>query len=808
MQIMNNSNIIFKWALLPLIIFFILKNWINCFIIKNITPFLALLFNDSVIAIISLCVFNLILFINPVRKIICNNTKINFKYALLYTLYFFFTSYIIYISSYECKKDCLNKDQAFILIIGILSTAFLILITSIIIYSIFHYNKRNQETATNGGFLPDVAKYNFSNNNYQYQDINTSLINYIDKTSLKDSAHTIGIVAPWGYGKTSFINYFVHNKDNQNKYEIIHINIWDSQDYTGIINTFFQKLIDSLEPFSFGINNPLHQYVNILLKDNQNNYINFFRNFILNTLSNSNDSNQLKEEINNLIISTNKKYIVCIDDLDRLNKEELFNALKLIRNNFDFKNFIFLLAYDKGYVNQQLQDFNQSNANYIDKVINTEIFLPRIDEKLLHNYFIEIFGMANILNINEIVEIFIKLKIFEDLLNNFRSIKKFYNSIIIKLGYAKKELIVKDYLLLCLLEIYYNDTFINVGNYKFVDSQNFSDNYKFIDLTRHEISTTEKSIIIELFPKYSQFTENELNIKFPIKSVARFSYFKFYFIGYNNLIPIDTYNMIIYNNTAFREFIEQNRNNHDRMFFLGNLIEREHVITQNDKFNTYILNIINYLNIKYDDFDHFSNDEPKPIIKRYTLDLSYIQNTILNHYINNPYVDIDNQINQLFFNNNNICFGKVKTLEIFINIYHNKSLIYKNSIKTFIENNFESLIQHNNYRSISQLYFFTRISFGRTSIDSIYANHLAHNPLFALFTILDFSLNNYATIRNNYIKSFKEFFNTNIIDILTQDNDVYNFYINHIHEKDDFHKLPLNLFADIFGDNILDEFEW
>lgn len=47
--------------------------------------------------------------------------------------------------------------------------------------------------------------------------------------------------------------------------------------------------------------------------------------------------------------------MVVIDDLDRLEGTELMAVLKLIRITANFKNLIFIVAYDKGFVANALK---------------------------------------------------------------------------------------------------------------------------------------------------------------------------------------------------------------------------------------------------------------------------------------------------------------------------------------------------------------------------------------------------------------------------------------------------------------------
>ena len=78
--------------------------------------------------------------------------------------------------------------------------------------------------------------------------------------------------------------------------------------------------------------------------------------------------------------------MILLDDLDRLDKEEILNGLKLIRTISDFNNVIFIVGYDRKYI---VKTIDQPSDNYLDKIFNVELaLLPFRENKLVDQLFL------------------------------------------------------------------------------------------------------------------------------------------------------------------------------------------------------------------------------------------------------------------------------------------------------------------------------------------------------------------------------------------------------------------------------------
>lgn len=261
----------------------------------------------------------------------------------------------------------------------------------------------------------------------------------ISKNSFETS-FTIGLNGEWGDGKTSVLNFVKNNIEGENTI-VFDFNPWMGYDKKVLIKDFFNSFSDAL---GRDLSDDFSIYSEELL-DNGNSltFYRFFRNIFYRKQS----IQTIFEKLNEKIGLVNKKIIVFIDDVDRLDKEEIFELLKLIRKTANFKNTFFVLAYDRNYVNESIKGQSaESTIKYLDKIINVEINLPYFEKNTLKDYFQE--SLREVLPANVSFKIDNFLRSYEqdptiwdlgfkenDLflfwLNNFREIKKVINSIIV-----------------------------------------------------------------------------------------------------------------------------------------------------------------------------------------------------------------------------------------------------------------------------------------------------------------------------------------------------------------------------------------
>jgi hypothetical protein len=263
---------------------------------------------------------------------------------------------------------------------------------------------------------------------------------------------SIGLVGPWGNGKSSVIYMTQKRIKNETREDLIMIHFLPYLNHKeeDIINEFFTSLSNELAKYSGKLSGQVLDYAKKLTEVYRgNNVFDLFNKHVSNI--NSTPAKELYDNINKLLIEINKKIIVFVDDLDRLSGKEIIQVLKLIRNTADFRNTIFVVAMDKDYVINRLKaENNISSTRFIDKFFQLEIYLPEIDKSILREYVYKSLK-ASILNNSSDFEIKLSKglnhegNLFEDFIKNLRDAKRLVNQIIFDYNFLKDEINLKDF---------------------------------------------------------------------------------------------------------------------------------------------------------------------------------------------------------------------------------------------------------------------------------------------------------------------------------------------------------------------------
>ena len=213
------------------------------------------------------------------------------------------------------------------------------------------------------------------------------LAEMIFHTDTARAAFTLGLTAPWGAGKTSFMLAMQKYLRDNHSSEIILIdfNPWMYRKAPNLTQIFFEELSRALAPYSSALASGFMQYVDYILSKENNTWIQLGARLLpqgFKAKSTSEQYNFLEKEIGKL----RRKIMIFIDDVDRLDGEELTELFSLVRNISSFPNMSYILAYDKKYVTTQLNNkFDKDTNRYMEKIVQEEYPLAKITPKQLED---------------------------------------------------------------------------------------------------------------------------------------------------------------------------------------------------------------------------------------------------------------------------------------------------------------------------------------------------------------------------------------------------------------------------------------
>lgn len=353
------------------------------------------------------------------------------------------------------------------------------------------------------GFVVDSSKQD-DLQNVGWKEYADSLIARLAETNTNETSFAVALTGSWGTGKTTFLGLLKNAMNNQ-KIVYMEFNPWMSSSVEMIIRDFFIALNSKLKQMGIQLEDEIDDYVKMLFNWNNGNLADKVKEAF--HISDDQDIATLRGKISEGLNLLDGNLYILIDDIDRLQKEEIFEVLKLIRNTADFNHIVYIVTLDKGYVASSLKELGiVRNDEYLKKIFQVELKFPMFEQYLLTHLFKEKLLMhtqhqeelQNQLNKLEFVLSKADVVIYE-YISNFRDVKRLVNEFVLNLDYINKQGVVadfdiKDLFLIHLLE------FVDEESYK-IFRQNLWDilsqyptNRKYLELAMDDKQLLDKGL--------------------------------------------------------------------------------------------------------------------------------------------------------------------------------------------------------------------------------------------------------------------------------------------------------------------------
>ena len=379
-------------------------------------------------------------------------------------------------------------------------------------------------------FIPDRSAVKSSEDKLNRAPFAHKLADTIINWKLEESI-VIGLYGPWGCGKTSVLNFAVERlKETTKEWTLekqpitIWFNPWSFSEQERLLQVFFQQIyaeikkvdpkagedlkqtikkfaqvLGALEPipwigqvFSAG-----QKFVDIFVSDK--------------TIQDT------KKEVADVFRKLNRRIVIIIDDVDRLNRDEIRLLFQMIKINADFPNTIYVVAFARDIVENALSnEQGVSGREYLEKIVQVGFNVPNPDPSLIQKFFFE--ELDKILNDIQI-ETFDKdrwYKLYFAGFNTFfqsvRDIKRYINSLGMNLRMIHAEVDAIDFIGLESLRVFMPEIYQGIAENKnlFIRQRElFGDNRRLPEIKKSLDALFEKSdpqtdvarnICVELFP--------------------------------------------------------------------------------------------------------------------------------------------------------------------------------------------------------------------------------------------------------------------------------------------------------------------
>lgn len=272
-----------------------------------------------------------------------------------------------------------------------------------------------------------------------------TMFDLVGAKQLAEESFSIGIAGSWGSGKSTFYDAVKRKIETDGTFVLCEFKPWQILDSSKLASEFFLEFTKVLTiDGEKQIQKDIAKYAQLLtIVPHVSTYAKMFTS-ILDTKDDLSIL-ALRNKIDERLGNSNTYVAVMIDDLDRLNKDELLGVMRIVRASANFKHVLFILTYDKSYFDKILK--NEQGKEYLKKIVNVEISLPPVEQykygillqKSISNIYTEAITsskMKRSLIAKHLVALDVliseenrkaELSVLYKYLNNFRDIKRFSN---------------------------------------------------------------------------------------------------------------------------------------------------------------------------------------------------------------------------------------------------------------------------------------------------------------------------------------------------------------------------------------------
>ncbi len=246
-------------------------------------------------------------------------------------------------------------------------------------------------------FLSDSAITDPGQDRFQRAPFAQRIADSIINSNSRDTG-VIGIYGAWGEGKTSVLEMIETALAGKEQIITLKFNPWRYKDEDGLLKQFFSLLAASL-------NAKLQKKKEIIgevLKE-YGEYIDIDIPFIGSPGKKAKKAGEalshisiedLKKRVESILLENGKKIVVIIDDIDRLEKEEIHAVFRLVKLTGNFAYTTYILAFDENIVSAAIggrfgSGDQQAGFNFLEKIIQVPAKIPLAQKFALKEYCLE-----------------------------------------------------------------------------------------------------------------------------------------------------------------------------------------------------------------------------------------------------------------------------------------------------------------------------------------------------------------------------------------------------------------------------------
>ena len=193
----------------------------------------------------------------------------------------------------------------------------------------------------------------------------------------------VGVMGPWGSGKTSFVNLARHELEKAGC-SVLTFNPWMFSGTNQLVVSFFVELSAQVR-----VRPNLEEIGELIEELGQVSSGVFFKTIRLAGVlvrwkrRGKRPIDEHREALRGKLEGLEKPIVVLLDDLDRLSRSEIREIFKLLRLTANFPNITYIAAFDRQVVEKALDDGGLPGRDYLEKIVQVPVELPAVPEHVL-----------------------------------------------------------------------------------------------------------------------------------------------------------------------------------------------------------------------------------------------------------------------------------------------------------------------------------------------------------------------------------------------------------------------------------------
>lgn len=292
------------------------------------------------------------------------------------------------------------------------------------------------------------------------------------KVSYQEHALIVGLEGEWGSGKSSFINMIecaISDCSKNSQFKLIKFSSWNYRNSNQLTVELLSTISEAVGVKE--VTKVIDKYIKVFEGTSFQWLARLTRIFCGGDKTTQEYFNDVNEKLKN----SPQPLIIAVDDIDRLVKEEVLEVLKLVRNTANFRNIVYVVAYDRAYVEETLKEYGINNSGkYLEKIFNVPFLLPEKSIERKKALYKEILQKNIFFNKTDKTDSGIAAFVdeFGEYLS-IRNVKKLAKQLLINTPFIRKdgltfELDIYDTLILYYLSIKYHKVYTHLSDIKSV----------------------------------------------------------------------------------------------------------------------------------------------------------------------------------------------------------------------------------------------------------------------------------------------------------------------------------------------------